>query len=212
MADVGVADVVVSRFPGFPVSRFPDLRGRIASSIADFQAVFVESRALIAQSARLCGTAPRVCGGSDLDSPFVVELIAKAPMCLPCVARKTGVAEARVAEALERIRDFMVVRVATARCGGCLQPATTYQIAEQRANGPAAPPAHPSLTTLSEALWSFLEGHRGRMYCTQCIANSLFATKRIDRAILGAEGRGARRHYGTCASCSKERLLCGLTS
>jgi hypothetical protein len=203
MAAVDVAEVTVSRFP--------ELRARVASSMADLQVVFVESRALIAQSARLCRTARRVCGGSDLDSPFVVELILKAPMCLPCVARKTGMSESRVADAVERTREFMVVEVATTQCAGCLEQAMTYRISAQKGNAPAAAPARPTMT-LSETLWRFLESHRGRMFCTPCIANALFATKRIDRAVIGAEGRGARRQYGTCASCGKERLLCGLAT
>jgi hypothetical protein len=192
--------------------QFVDLSGRLAAALADLRTVVVESRRLIAQSAKLCGRARRICGGSDLDSPFVVELIAKAPMCLPCVARKTGISESRVADAVERTREFMVVEVARTRCEGCLQPTTTYRISDNGGGATTAAPPRPTLTSLSDALWGFLESHRGKMYCTQCIANSLFATKRIDRAILGAEGRGARRHYGPCASCSKERLLCGLAS
>jgi hypothetical protein len=68
----------------------------------------------------------------------------------------------------------------------------------------------PVAITRNEAIWRFLEAHRGDMFCTQCIAAALFATKRIDRAILGAEGRGALRRYGTCVKCGKDRLLCGL--
>jgi hypothetical protein len=64
--------------------------------------------------------------------------------------------------------------------------------------------------THNEAIWRFLESRRGEMFCTQCIANALLATKRIDRAVLGAEGRGAKRRHGPCAGCGKERLLCGL--
>jgi hypothetical protein len=94
--------------------------------------------------------------------------------------------------------------------------ATTYRIpdkASQTDGGPARPqPRQAPALTQNAALWQFLESRRGKMFCTQCIATALFATKRIDRAVLGAEGRGARRQYGTCASCGKERLLCGLTS
>jgi hypothetical protein len=162
-----------------------------------------------------------ICGGSDPDSPLIVELIAKASMCLPCAASKMGISETRAAEAIERIRSFMVVTVETARCAGCLCVTTTYRVADERAPAnvvapPTAPPttptALPATPTLNEALWRFLAERRGKMFCTQCIANALFATKRIDRAMLGAEGRGARRQYGTCASCGKERLLCGLAS
>jgi hypothetical protein len=75
----------------------------------------------------------------------------------------------------------------------------------------SSPRPRPALVTQGEAVWQFLESRRGEMFCTQCIAGALFATKRIDRVILGAEGRGARRQYGPCAACGKERLLCGLT-
>jgi hypothetical protein len=154
-----------------------------------------------------------ICGGSDPDSPLIVELIAKTSMCLPCAASKMGISETRAAEAIERTRSFMVVTVETARCAGCLCVTTTYRVADERApaNAAAPPTALPTAPTLNEALWRFLTDRRGKMFCTQCIANALFATKRIDRAMLGAEGRGARRRYGTCASCGKERLLCGLT-
>lgn len=185
------------------------LIARAAQSVAALQSLGAESRRLIVQSAKLCGMARRIRGGSDLDSPFIVEIIAKASMCLPCVAGKTGIAPVRIAEAIERIRAFMVVQEAAARCAGCLQVTTTYQIPDHD-NGSGAPPARPVQTRLNDALWRFLEDHRAQMFCTQCIANALFATRRIDRAVLGAEGRGARRRYGTCVSCGKERLLCGL--
>ena len=162
-----------------------------------------------------------ICGGSDPDSPLIVELIANASMCLPCVAGKMGISEIRAAEAIERTRSFMVVTIDTARCAGCLCVTTTYRVAGEIAAAnasapatalPATPATLPATPTLNEALWRFLTDRRGKMFCTQCLANALFATKRIDRAMLGAEGRGARRQYGTCASCGKERLLCGLTS
>jgi len=70
----------------------------------------------------------------------------------------------------------------------------------------------PAVLTRNEAIWRFLDAHRGAMFCTQCIAIALCASKRIDRAILGAEGRGALRRYGTCVQCGKERLLCGLAA
>jgi len=136
-------------------------------------------------------------------------------MCLPCVAKKIGIAETRAAEAMERIGTYMVVQNTTTACGGCLETTTTYRIPDktpQANGGPAGLQPRPTTLSQNGALWKFLEAHRGQMYCTQCIATALFATKRIDRAVLGAEGRGARRQYGTCTSCGKERLLCGLTS
>jgi hypothetical protein len=178
------------------------------------EALKAESRRLIARSARLCGRARRIRGGSgDVDAPFIVETISRVPMCLECVARKNGITEERAQESLQRIRSFMVVDVSSGPCGGCLRLAMIYRIANG-ASGPdgavATRPDRPVTVTQGEALWRFLTSHRGEMFCTQCIANALFATKRIDRAVIGAEGRGARRQYGVCASCRKERLLCGL--
>ena len=197
---------------------FADSEGLITRanrSTATLQALCAESRRLIAQAARLCRMALPIRGGSDLDSPFIVEIIARTPMCLDCVAKKTGIPEARARESLLRIGSFMVVDIASGHCEGCLEVTTTYRISDGavRGNGDWAgthSAARPATVSQSEALWEFLTSHRGQMFCTQCIATALFATKRIDRAVLGAEGRGARRRYGTCASCGKERLLCGL--
>ena len=192
------------------------LIARAAQSTATLRVLVAESRRLIAQAARLCRMAVPIRGSSDLDSPFIVELIVRTPMCLDCVAKKTGIPEARARESLLRIGSFMVVDIASGQCGGCLEVKTTYRVSDQaaRGNGDGAwtrSPVRPATVTQSVALWEFLTSHRGQMFCTQCIATALFATKRIDRAVLGAEGRGARRQYGTCSSCGKERLLCGLT-
>ena len=193
-----------------------DLIARAARSTAILRILCAESRRLIVQAARLCRMALPIRGSSDLDSPFIVEIIVRTPMCLDCVAKKTGIPEARARESLLRIGSFMVVDIASGPCEGCLEVKTTYRISDQAAhgNGDGAgtwSPARPAMVSQSEALWEFLTSHRGQMFCTQCVATALFATKRIDRAVIGAEGRGARRQYGTCASCGKERLLCGLT-
>ena len=184
---------------------------RAARTAETLRTLVVDSRRLVAQSARLCRMALPIRGGSDLDSPFIVDVIVRIPMCVECVARKTGIPEDRARESLQRIGTFMVVDIASGQCGGCLQTKTVYRISDREVhgNGHETRP-RPAVVTQSEALWEFLTSHRGRMFCTQCIATALFATKRIDRAVLGAEGRGARRHYGTCAACGKERLLCGL--
>ena len=64
--------------------------------------------------------------------------------------------------------------------------------------------------TYAEAVWRFLDGQRGQMFCSQCIGKAALADKRIDSALMSAEGRGAIRRYGTCVTCGKDRLLCGL--
>ena len=120
---------------------------------------------------------------------------------------------ARAAKSTTALR--ILVDIASGQCEGCLEVKTTYRISDHAARGngdgeATRSPVRSATITQSEALWEFLTSRRGQMFCTQCIATALFATKRVDRAVLGAEGRGARRQYGTCASCGKERLLCGL--
>ena len=176
-----------------------------------FPSLYADATTLIARSRGLCLVHRHIRGASDLESPYIVELIATSPTCLECVARKTGIPVAQVESALRRIRAYMVVAVESRHCGGCLNVTTTYQLS-RRDGHPLPEPARPMLVTQSEMIWRFLEGHRGQMFCTQCLSNAVMAVKRIDRAILRVEGRGARRQYGRCASCGKERLLCGLMS
>ena len=173
-----------------------------------------ETRALLARSRSLCRLPRRICGASDLDSPFVAELIARTPMCEDCLAHRIGIPIAVVKESLARLRRAVTLTDETSRCESCLRTVTVYRISDGTGNGrmPAAlARARPLLAIQSEAIWRFLESRRGEMFCTQCISGALRATKRIDRALLSAEARGARRRYGPCAACGRERLLCGLT-
>jgi hypothetical protein len=125
-------------------------------------------------------------------------------MCLDCLSRKAGIVPARAAAAVERVRAFLQVTVKNGRCEGCLNITMVYGLTD--GISAASVPVRQN-----DVIWAFLEAHRGKMHCTQCIANALASTRRIDRAILAAEGRGARRQYGSCAVCGRERLLCGLT-
>jgi hypothetical protein len=170
----------------------------------ELSALLDESASLIRRSRDLCLAYRRIAGGSDPDSPAIVEIIGKTPMCVDCLSRKIGIVPARAAEAVERVRAFLQVTVKNGRCEGCLNFTTVYGLT----NGVPAPSAP---VRQNDVIWAFLEAHRGKMHCTQCIANALASTRRIDRAILAAEGRGARRQYGSCAVCGRERLLCGLT-
>lgn len=133
-------------------------------------------------------------------------------MCVECLVRRTGAPPAEITQALQRIGEHLAVATFMASCGSCLRLTRLYGLTEGASNGaPAAPAvARPAARTQNEAIWEFLESHRGKMFCTHCIATALSATRRIDRAVLGAEGRGALRRYGVCAECGKERLLCGL--
>lgn len=178
--------------------------------------ILVQSRALVARSRDLCRVfRRRISGGSDLDAPFIVEIIDKSPMCLDCLESRTGIPSARITESLQRIGTFIVVIAGAARCEACLRVTTVYRLTERQASATSPPSSlrsRQAALTQNEAIWRFLEARRGEMFCTQCIAAALLATKRIDRAVLGAEGRGALRRYGTCVKCAKERLLCGLAA
>jgi hypothetical protein len=180
------------------------------------RSILATSRALMARSAELCTFFRRISGSSDLEAPLLAEIIAMSPMCLDCLATKTDIPSDRVGEAMARIRGFMAVIVETGRCEACRQITTIHRLGERTAPGGAVAdrrqtPAPPPMTH-NQAIWRFLESRRGEMFCTRCIANALLATRRIDRAILGAEGRGARRVHGPCAGCGRGRLLCGLVS
>ena len=62
-----------------------DSRGLVARSLElchGLRPVLAESTALIAQSAELCTIFRRIAGGSDLDSPFIVEIMAVSSVCL----------------------------------------------------------------------------------------------------------------------------------
>jgi len=176
--------------------------------------LYAESAGLIVRARELCMPYRRMRGASDLESPFIAEIIARTPMCAECLAKQAGIADGAVRDGLGRLREFMALTSEISCCDGCQRVATVYRLGEGTRDGhpSVAPPRlRPALVTQSEALWKFLESRRGEMFCTQCISNALMATKRIDRAILSAEGRGARRQYGSCVICGKERLLCGLT-
>ena len=173
----------------------------------ELPSLFADTVELMRRSRRLCLTFPRMSGGSDLDAASIVEIIGRTPMCLDCLSKKTGIPADRATEALEGIRSYLHVKTEERGCEGCLQVTTVYGLADGAAATPAAPSAPIRQT---EAIWAFLESRRGQMLCTQCIVAALRTMKRIDRAILAAEGRGARRQYGNCAACGRERLLCGL--
>jgi transposase len=142
--------------------------------------------------------------------PPIVALIVQTPLCLDCLEDKTGIPAAEGEDVIQRIRAAVDVTVSTGHCNGCLRTTTTYFLGASP-RPPMARAASVGLT-LRRALWEYLTQHRGEMYCTSCLAASLGATSRLDRAVFAAEGRGARRLYGRCPSCDKERLLCGLTA
>ena len=197
---------------------FAESRASLERSCALCEAlapILAESRALVARSRDLCvAFRRRISGGSDVDASFIADIIGKSPMCLDCLARKTGIPPGRLTDSLERIGTFIAVTTQATRCGACLAVTRVYGLDGRPASAtplPVSVPPRPAVPW-NEAIWRFLETRRGEMFCTQCIATALSASKRIDRAILGAEGRGALRRYGTCVKCGKERLLCGLAA
>jgi hypothetical protein len=195
------------------LDRLEATAARSTELCAEFPSLYTRARALVARSRELCLVYRRIRGGSDLSPAAVTELITRTPMCLECLGTAIGVSPASVAEVIERVRAFLSVKVEPGACGACRRKTTIHRVLDGApTNGTAtAAPAAPAISK-NAALWQFLERHRGQMYCTQCIAVAMLTTKRIDRAVIGAEGRGARRQYGTCMSCGKERLLCGLPS
>lgn len=66
--------------------------------------------------------------------------------------------------------------------------------------------------SLVEAVWQYLEAHRGEGFCARCLAVALATATRLDHAISIAEGRGARRRHGRCSTCGARRLVCGLAA
>jgi hypothetical protein len=164
-----------------------------------------------------------IAGGIDPDASLVLEVLAttSGAVCLDCLVRKTWVPALTVADVLQRFNDVVTISAAMARCDGCLRLTETYTVSDRtdmrplprardgNGNGTAGRLRPPDLT---DSLWRFLAEHRGEMFCTQCLAKALLTTRRIDRVVLAAEGRGALRRHGVCGACGKDRLLCGLAA
>src|SRR5262249_11454080 len=150
-------------------------------------------------------------GGSD--AGLIAEMIVNAKLCLPCIARKTGVPVAEANATLTKIAASLRLRVGPHRCDSCLHEKTTFSVTRDGGSSVEASDGQPgaaAIQTPEAALWQFLSLHRGQAFCAACLAAALGVTGRIDRAIMGAEGRGARRHHGPCGSCGKDRLTTGL--
>lgn len=131
---------------------------------------------------------------------LVTALILDRPMCALCIAEKSGLGEDDLDATLTAIRNALRLHDATGRCRECGTTAVVMSI------------EHPDQAPVprEQALWRFLDQHRGKLFCSSCIAEALGTSRRIDRALIAAEGRGARRQHGPCSECGKSRLLCGL--
>jgi hypothetical protein len=194
----------------------PALIAKSVALHAELAAVLGRSRTLLflGHERRLSTTYPRlrpISGGDDPDTSLVIEALVKGGACLECLVTKSGVPAPTTAKVLQRLEAIVVITVVIARCDGCLRLARTYQIGDPTPPTEAVP-ARRATEDLAHALWRFLTERRGQMFCATCIATALEVTRRIDRVLFVAEGRGARRQYGLCAQCGKDRLLCGLAS
>ena len=132
-------------------------------------------------------------------------------LCLPCLVQRTGLPGAEVSGMLHTLAHTIQL-VQRGRCAACLQETPIFCLSKpSTVNGAAASvPAPTRLSTDLAALWRFLSDHRGQKFCTACLAEGIGASGRIDRVLIAAEGRGARRVYGDCAICGRSRLLSGL--
>jgi CRP-like cAMP-binding protein len=152
---------------------------------------------------RSYGASP-IRGGSDAE--LIAGVLSDAPLCPICIAKIVGVPSQQIEAALATISTALKLKVQSGPCSSCLeQKAATYALATT-----AKPPRRP--VDKAEALWRFLEQRRGNMFCTPCLSTALGSHGRLDRAVISAEGRSARRVYGVCAMCGQPRLVCGLTA
>ena len=109
-------------------------------SLADGQAVIDQARAARAESQRLRvdrvelgiefverrGRRP-ITGGSDTTA--LVDLVMSRPICLPCLARKTGLATERMTAILtELLRSFSTLVVEDGACEECFERTIVHRL------------------------------------------------------------------------------------
>ena len=63
---------------------------------------------------------------------LITALIVDRPLCLSCIADKSGVTAERVSEALRAIGSALALTSRTDRCSACDSTTTTYAIARPR--------------------------------------------------------------------------------
>ena len=98
---------------------------------AEVAAVCAQSRALIerGRERRRFSAYPRlrpISGGSD--AALVVMTITDATVCLPCIARNTGIPVEQVNGLLRTITRTLRLRIGPHRCDACLQHKTTFSV------------------------------------------------------------------------------------
>ena len=174
------------------------------------------SKALLRQSAEvLLRSLPVQPIGGGSDGELIAASLSTDPTCAPCLATRSGVPGMEIERVLASATAAVRLVSETGPCTVCLTVTTTTRLpgplataAATRTNGGAAQP-EPTMTR-SDAVWQILQNRRGEMLCLMCISAAIGETRRIDRAVMVAEGRGALRRYGQCAGCGRDRLLCGL--
>jgi hypothetical protein len=109
------------------VTEARQLVGHTAVLDTDMRAVMAASATIIRHSRYL---APRrVSGGSDLT--LIMDVISGTPLCVDCIADKTGILPVHVNQLLRRTSAIVRLRVGTRRCGACAAVKTTFSIASK---------------------------------------------------------------------------------
>ena len=202
------------RSPELPaVRRARELVARRAIAVVQLALVVQQSRSLIqmGRERRLASVYPllrQIRGGSD--AALLATVLSTTPLCSDCIAKKTGVPGDRLDTVVGGIGSTLKLERGPGQCRACLEKkTTTYRLAT--IDGAAAAATNGAARRPNGiALWGFLEEHPGQMFCTPCVALALGTTKRIDRLLMTAEGRGALRRHARCTVCGKDRLVIGL--
>jgi len=143
-----------------------------------------------------------IVGGSDgPDAALIAAAITGAPLCVDCIARKSGVPQPGVEAVLAVIGASISLIRRTESCAGCLAIAQVFGL----------PNGGPKRGTRGHIV-RFLEEHPGGAFCADCIASHLFGTKNIDVALRQIEGGGVHRRYAACSACGKPRLVASVSS
>jgi hypothetical protein len=104
---------------------------RAASLRAEFAAVVECSRVLLAtgRERRLSSSYPQlrtIGGGSDV--ALIAAVLTNARLCLECIARKIGIAEAEANALLTELARTIRLTLGPPRCDSCLQHRTTFSV------------------------------------------------------------------------------------
>jgi len=136
-----------------------------------------------------------IAGGAD-ESGLLATLLARgAGLCADCIEVQTGIPATEVPVMIARLRKTLQVQIARSRCDVCSAIRTIYRAGRG----------------LVEAIIGFLGQHRGKAFCSACIASSLNRAEDIHGAMRRAEGYGISRHHAACAACGKTRLVATLS-